>query len=145
MSEEPKEYRLKVAWDHERGGEAIFEGKPSLRVSWPKGFEGNPEYFSPEDLFVASATICFVNSFVYFTKRMHIEFKAFECEGTGTLEQVGRSFEITKIINRARVVIESEELRSKFERALYLGAKYCFVANSMKCPVAHEGDIVVEP
>ncbi|MHA1962044.1 MAG: OsmC family protein [Candidatus Thorarchaeota archaeon] len=144
MSEEPKEYHLKVVWDHNLGTEAVFEGKPAIKGSWPKGFEGNPEYLTPEDLFVASVTVCFVNSFVYFTKRMHIEFKAFECEGTGTLEQVGRSFEITKILQRARVVIESEELRPKFERALLLGAKYCFVANSMKCPVVHADEIIVE-
>lgn len=144
MSEEPKEYYLKVVWNHEQGGEVSFEGKPSLKSSWPKGFEANPSYYSSEDLFVASATTCFVNSFVYFTKRMHIEFKALECEGIGTLEQVGRGFEITKILQRARVVIESEELRAKFERALTLGAKYCFVANSMKCPVVHDDEIVVE-
>ena len=75
---------------------------------------------------------------------MHIEFKSFECDATGVLEQVGRSFEITKIVQKTRVVIGSEELRPKIERALYLGAKYCFVANSMKCPVAHVDEIIVE-
>jgi uncharacterized OsmC-like protein len=43
----------------------------------------------------------------------------------------------------ARVVIESEDLRKKIDRALNLAAKYCFVGNSMKCPISHTTDVVV--
>ncbi|MBE0527054.1 MAG: OsmC family protein, partial [Candidatus Thorarchaeota archaeon] len=58
--------------------------------------------------------------------------------------KVDRSFEITKIEMKAKVVIESEDLREKINRALELAAKYCFVGNSMKCPISHETEVVVE-
>ena len=86
-----------------------------------------------------------MNSFVNFTKKMRITFKSIKVESVGKLEQVGRSFEITEIHSKSKVVIESEDLRKKIERALELGAKYCFVANSMKCPTYHEHEIIVEP
>jgi len=44
----------------------------------------------------------------------------------------------------ARVAIESEDLRKKIGRALELAAKYCFVGNSMKCPITHDTEIIVE-
>ncbi|MFW9945118.1 MAG: OsmC family protein [Candidatus Sifarchaeia archaeon] len=144
MGEEPKLYDVTVVWDHNEGGKVQSEGKSSIKVVKPKGEESSPDLYTPEHLFVASVAVCFMNSFIYFTRRMRIDFKSFECVGSGTLEQIGKSFEITKIEIRSRLAIESEELKPKFERALYLGAKYCFVGNSMKSSIAHENEIVVE-
>ncbi|MHA2141592.1 MAG: OsmC family protein [Candidatus Thorarchaeota archaeon] len=143
MADEPKDYTVQVVWDNKKGGEVRAENKQSIKIVRPKGDERTPDTYAPEHLFVASAAACFMNSFIYFTKRMHIEFKSFECEGTGILEQVGKSFEVTKIKIKSRVVIESEDLRSKIERAIKLGHKYCFVGNSMKTAIAYEYEIVV--
>lgn len=144
MSDESKDFEVRVVWDPVEGGKALVSGKPAIRVVRPKGFDSGPDLFTPEDLVVAAATVCFMNSFIYFTNRMHIEFRSFECEAVGTLDKVGRSFEITKIVQRARVVIHNESIRPKIKRALELGAKYCFVANSLKCPVIHEDKIIVD-
>ncbi|MGD9380962.1 MAG: OsmC family protein [Candidatus Thorarchaeota archaeon] len=143
MTEELKHYTVQVNWDHDKGGEVSAEGKQSIKMVRPKGDDSTSDMYAPEHLFVASATACFMNSFIYFTRRMHIEFKSFECEGTGILEQIGKSFEVTKIEIKSRVVIDSEELRSKIERAIYLGHKYCFIGNSMKASIAYEDEIVV--
>ena len=88
--------------------------------------------------------MCFMNGFVEFTRKMHIEFKNFECKSVGLLEKVGRSFEITRIDMQAHVVIEEEKIRKKIERALKLADKYCFIGNSMKCPIYHEDRVLVE-
>ena len=144
MSEEPRRYDVRVSWSHEEGGTVLVDNKPSIKVVRPQGGESTPSLYTPEHLFVASATVCFMNSFIYFTRRMRIEFESFQCEATGFLEKVGRSFEVTRITTRSKIVIGSEDLRPKFTRALKLGAKYCFVANSMKCPVEHDNEIIVK-
>jgi len=144
MTEDPKYYSIKVNWDDDKGGEVSSEGKHGIKIVRPKGDESTPDMYAPEHLFVASAAACFMNSFIYFTRKMHIELKSFECEGTGTLEQVGKSFEITKIEIKSKVVIDSKDLRSKIERAIYLGHKYCFIGNSMKASIAYEDEIIVE-
>ncbi|MFX1368431.1 MAG: OsmC family protein [Promethearchaeota archaeon] len=143
MGEETRGYDVRVTWDNEAGGTVLVESKPSIKVVRPQGEESAPDLYAPEHLFVAAATVCFMNSFIYFTRRMRIEFKSFECEATGFLEKVGKSFEVTRITTRSKLVIDSENLKPKFTRALELGAKYCFIANSMKCPVEHEDEIVV--
>jgi uncharacterized OsmC-like protein len=84
-----------------------------------------------------------MNGFIEFTKKMRIDFKSFECDAIGKLEKVGRSFEVTKIDISARVMVTSEEITQKIERALELAAKYCFIGNSMKCPISHETEVQV--
>ena len=137
MSDESRLFPVNLVWNGGKSGSLSVEGKAIIKT-------GEASYHSPEDLFVASATTCYMNGFVNFTEKMHINFKSFECDSVGVLEKVGRSFEITKIEMKARVVIESEDLRKKIDRSLELADKYCFVGNSMKCPISHDTEIVVE-
>ncbi len=137
MEEERKEFNVRTRWIEGPRGEVIVNGMPSIQTGMP------PEHYTPEHLLVAAVSVCLMNSFYYFTKKMHIEFRDFEVSGTGILEKVGRSFEVTKVKLYARVVISEERLRAKFERALELGAKYCFVANSLKATVEHDHEIVI--
>ena len=146
MSEEaePKYYPVRLVWTGGKSGELTVEGKPVIRTGVPSGGPDEAMFHSPEDLFVASATMCYMNGFVEFTRKMRIDFKSFECDSVGTLEKVGRSFEVTKIEMKAKVGISSEDLRKKIERALDLAARYCFIANSMKSEVSHETTVIVE-
>ena len=91
-----------------------------------------------------SVVMCYMNGFVEFTRKMRIDFKSFECDAVGTLEKVRKSFEVTKIDMKARVVIGSEDIRKKIERALELAAKYCYVGNSMKCAISHDTHVIIE-
>ncbi|MFW9843547.1 MAG: OsmC family protein [Candidatus Thorarchaeota archaeon] len=142
MNDESKSFPVKLVWTGERTGNLQVENKVTIQTGSP--MDSPVSGHSPEDLFVASATVCYMNGFVNFCDRMRIDFKSFECDSVGTLEKVGRSFEITKIEMKAKVNIESEDLRSKIDRALELAAKYCFVGNSMKCPITHTPEVVVE-
>ncbi len=144
LSEDSQNFNVRLAWTGGKSGDVMVEHKPTIKIGTPPESEGEDEFHSPEDLFVASATACYMSGFVEFTKKMHINFKSFECDSTGKLESVGRSYEITRIDMKARVVIESDSLKGKMERALELAAKYCFVGNSMKCPITHVTEVLVE-
>jgi len=143
MSEEPKYFPVKLEWTGGKSGKVTVEGKADIKTGVPLG---DPEFtfHSPEDLFVASATVCYMNGFVNFCEKMRISFKSFECDSIGVLEKVDRSYEITRIEMNAKVVIDTEDLRQKIDRALELAAKYCFVGNSMKCPITHNTEVIVQ-
>ncbi|MDH4212428.1 MAG: OsmC family protein [Candidatus Odinarchaeota archaeon] len=143
MSEDPVYFPVRLVWTGGKSGEISIERKAIIRTGTPLGDSSEVNYHTPEDLFVASATVCYMNGFINFTRKMRIEFKAFVCDAIGTLEKVDRSFEITKIEMKTTVEIESEDLRDRINRALELAAKYCFVGNSMKCPISHDIEIVV--
>lgn len=143
MSEDAKLYPVRLVWTGGKSGNLIVEGKIPIKTGVPSGGSGEKKFHSPEDLFVASATICYMNGFVEFTEKMRIEFKSFECDAVGILEKVGRSSEVTKIEMTARVEVASEEIRNRINRALELAAKYCFIGNSMKCPIVHSTEVIV--
>ena len=143
MSNESHEYLVKIDWTHGRVGDLTVKGKPKIQISTPPEFDGPEGVISPEDLFVAAATSCLMTTFITFTEKMHIEFKSFSCEGLGTLERVEKGFQFTKILLKAKVVVESEDLIPKAERALELAGKYCLVSNSMKCPTEHVNEVTV--
>ena len=142
MSDEPKLFPVTLVWTGDRSGDLSVKNKVTIKTGSP--MDSPAMGHSPEDLFVASATVCYMNGFVNFCKRMRIEFESFECDSVGTLEKVGRSFEITRIEMKAKVTINSEDLRNKIDRALELAAKYCFVGNSMKCPITHIPEVIVK-
>ena len=141
--DEPKYYPVKLVWTGGKSGDLQVEGKVVIKTGVPSGSPEETMLHSPEDLFVASATMCYMNGFVEFTRKMRIEFKSFECVAVGTLEKVGRSFEVTKIDTESKIVIGSEDIRNKIDRALELAAKYCYVGNSMKCPITHATEVVI--
>jgi peroxiredoxin-like protein len=143
MTDDAHEYMVSVDWKHDRVGNLSVAGKPNVEVSSPPEFDGPEGIISPEDLFVAAATSCFMTTFVTFTKKMRFDFKSFSCEGKGTLERVDKGFQFTKLLLKAKVEVESEELKPKAERALELAGKYCLVSNSMKCPTEHENVVSV--
>ena len=143
MTDETHEYMVNVDWKHGKVGDLSIEGKPKVEFATPPEFDGPEGIISPEDLFVASAATCLMTTFVTFTKKIRFDFKSFSCEGHGTLERVDKGFQFTKLLLKARVVVESEDLKPKAERALELAGKYCLVSNSMKCPTEHENEVVV--
>ncbi len=143
MTDDTHEYLVTVDWKHGRIGDLSVEGKSKVEVSAPPEFDGPEGIISPEDLFVAAATSCFMTTFVTFSKKMRFEFKSFSCDGHGTLERVDKGFQFTKLLLKAKVEVESEDLKPKAERALELAGKYCLVSNSMKCPTEHENTVVV--
>ncbi|MHA1137317.1 MAG: OsmC family protein [Candidatus Thorarchaeota archaeon] len=143
MSDDSHEYLVKLDWIHGKVGNLSVDGKPKIQVATPPEFDGPEGIISPEDLFVAAATSCLLTTFVTFSKKMHFEFKSFSCDGHGTLGRVEKGFQFTKLLLKAKVVVESEELVPKAERALELAGKYCLVTNSMKCPTEHENEVTV--
>jgi len=137
MTDEPREFNVAIKWIEGPFGEVIVPGMPTIRTGMP------PTYHTPEHLLVAAVITCFMNSFVYFTRRMRIEFESFEAHGRGVLERVGRSFEVARIDVNAMVKVANEALTKKIERALELGGKYCFVGNSLKSSVKYDYEVVV--
>ncbi|MCF2137121.1 MAG: OsmC family protein [Candidatus Thorarchaeota archaeon] len=145
MTEDSHDYEVRIDWTHDRIGDLIIEGKPTIQIATPPQFDGGvPGIISPEDLFVASAATCVMTTFVTFAQKLRFDYKAFSCKGIGRVERAEKGFLFTKIVLKATVVIESEDLRHKAERALELAGKYCLVSNSMKCEVEHENTVVVE-
>ena len=136
------EYAIKVNWDPQdvpyvRIGTLAAEGIPDgITVTTPPEFrQGIPEHWSPEHLFVGSAAVCLMTTFLAIAQTSKLEFEQFRLESTGILDDVDvdghKQEQITEIHERFYLQLTNagdEEKADVIEKS----KKLCLIANSMK-------------
>ena len=120
-----------------------FPGKPSIRGTSAPAFRGDPAVTNPEDLLVASLSMCHFLSYVAICALKGVNVIAYDDDATGKMERVEKTFKFTDVLLRPHVTIapgsDPELARSIHERA----HRDCFIANSVNFPVRHEPVITV--
>jgi peroxiredoxin-like protein len=126
-------YTTTVTWERDRIGELSSPTLPDLTVATPPEFpKGVPNTWSPEHLFVASANICLMTTFLAIAENSNFEFKSFRSEATGKLEKVDGKFMISEIELRPVVTIKDESKKEKAIRLIEKSEAACLISNSMK-------------
>lgn len=138
-------YQMDVRWTGDRNADLVLDGKPVLPVAPPPEFGGPEGVTSPEDLFVASAVVCFWSTFLVMAKKADFEFETFSCGADGKLEFIkGRGLLFTKIDLYPKVTIADRERIPEVEEALVRAKKYCLVTNSMNTEVEVHSEVEVK-
>jgi organic hydroperoxide reductase OsmC/OhrA len=138
-------YKTNVKWTEGRVGILSEEGMPDLTVATPPEFpKGVPNIWSPEHLFVASANICLMTTFLAVAENSKLDFVSYDCEATGKLERVDGKFMISEIILVPTVIITDENLREKTERLLQKSEANCLISRSMKSKMILKTNILVK-
>ena len=122
-----------------------IDGKPQMTVSTPVDFwaEAPEGLVSPEDLFVASALSCYGVSLSGVAKRFHAEFTDFSLSATGTLQKGEHGWEFEKIRINASISVPTMKDKKRMQKAAERAHTYCLVANSMKCPIELDYDVII--
>jgi organic hydroperoxide reductase OsmC/OhrA len=146
MSEEVHKYSTFSRWVKDKIVTIEIDGKNIFQVATPLDFwpESPTDKLSPEDLFVASAASCYGASLSGTSKRFHAELKDFEIRAVGTLQKGELGWEFEQITIEAKIIVPTEKDKKKMVKAAERAHTYCVVANSMKCPVHLEYDILVK-
>ncbi|MBN1836184.1 MAG: OsmC family protein [Spirochaetales bacterium] len=141
---ERHEYRTSVRWEAERKGALSAPGLPDLTVATPPEFPGgHPGIWSPEHLFVASAEVCIMTTFLAIAANSKLEFKQYSSSAEGILEKTDSGYMFTEITVKPRVVISDEAQRDRTLRILEKSEKACLISNSMKTAVHLQPEVVV--
>ena len=136
-------YETKVTWTEGRKGELSEPTMPTIEISTPPEFpKGVPNTWSPEHLFVASANICLMTTFLAIAENSKLEFKSFECDGTGKLEKVDGRFMISEIVLKPKVVVIEEKDIDRAKRIVEKAENHCLISNSMKTEIKLEMEVV---
>ncbi len=137
-------YSTKVKWEEGRIGELSESNFPNIKVATPPEFTGGVAgIWSPEHLYVASANICLMTTFLAIAENSKFNFSSFECEGIGKLEKVDGKFIISEIELKPKVVIEDEKDKEKALRLIEKSEKACLISNSMKSKIILNPNILV--
>ena len=139
-------YEVGLVWLDQRVGKLTAPGLPeSIMVATPPQFpKGVDKIWSPEHLFVAAINSCYMTTFLAIAENSKLEFKSFECNAKGKLEQVDGKYIISEVTVFPKVVITSENERERTERILKKTEANCLISNSVKSTVLMRTEILVE-
>lgn len=131
-------YQTTVRWTDHRKGIISCPGKPDVEVATPPEFKGHEGIWSPEDLFVASANICLMTTFIAVAERAGLAFSAYESAAEGRLELVEGKFQFTAITIKPTITVESDADAAKAKELIEKAEANCLISNSMKATVTLE-------
>lgn len=131
-------YQTTVRWTDHRKGIISCPGKPDVEVATPPDFKGHEGIWSPEDLFVASANICLMTTFIAVAERAGLAFSAYESAAEGRLELVEGKFQFTAITIKPTITVESDADAAKAKELIEKAEANCLISNSMKATVTLE-------
>lgn len=134
-------YHTSVKWTEQRKGVISCAGKPDIQVATPPEFKGHEGIWSPEDLFVASANICVMTTFLAVAERAGLAFRSYESSAEGRLELVDGKFQFTEIILKPVITLPPGGDAAKAKELIEKAEANCLISNSMKARVHLDASI----
>ena len=136
-------YRTQVHWTSGRRGEATAEGRPSLAVSSPPEFQGEPGLWTPEELFLGSLNACTMQTFLAYARHKGLAFSSYACSAEGTLASVERKYRFTEVTLRPVLTVNAEAEIERARQILSDAHRDCFISNSITSKVNLEPELYV--
>lgn len=132
------QYNVNLKWNSDRVGEVSSpELNSKIEVAtppqFPKGVEG---VWSPEHFYTAAVNSCFMTTFLAIAENSRLEFKEFNCNAVGVLDQVDGKYLMTEVVLNPTLVITKEEDKEKALRVLDKSEKACLISNSINSKVS---------
>ena len=131
-------YQTSVKWTEQRKGMISCAGKPDVEVATPPEFKGHENIWSPEDLFIASANVCLMTTFLAVAERAGLAFSSYESTAEGRLELVEGKFQFTAITIRPSITLKLGGDAAKAKELIEKAEHNCLISNSMKAEVTLE-------
>jgi organic hydroperoxide reductase OsmC/OhrA len=136
-------YNVNITWNKDRKGmmcspELNLDGSSDacLEVATPPEFpKGIPGIWSPEHLFTAAVSSCFMTTFLSLAENSKLDFKSFTCNSSGKLDQINGKLQMTDVSLEPMLIIVSEDDREKALKVLAKTESACLITNSIKAKV----------
>jgi len=140
------QYDTTLVWTDKRSGKLEASGLPTLAVSSPLEFGGEAGKWTPEHLFVASAHVCLMATFLAIAELSKLGVKGWSSSATGKLEkQEGQGWIFTAIDVDARIQVARGADLERAARLVEKAERNCLVSKSMKTPAKLRAHITEGP
>ncbi len=138
-------YNTEVKWGEGRTGKLSSEGMEDIGIATPPEFpRGVPNIWSPEHLFVASANICLMTTFLAIAENSKLNFISYSSGGKGKVERVDGKFFITQIELTPKILVPNERDKERALRIIEKSEKACLISRSMKSEIILKPEITVK-
>lgn len=138
-------YNVKLDWTEGRIGTLRSDVlDDSFEVATPPEFPGGVEgIWSPEHLFVASVSSCFMTTFTAIAEYSKLTFSGLSVPATGTMSNEFGKFVISEIILRPILIITDKNQKDKALRILQKAEEACLISNSINSKVVLESEVLI--
>lgn len=138
-------YDVELNWGEGRQGTLSSDKlNDTIEVATPPEFPGGVEgIWSPEHLFVASVSSCFMTTFGAIAEYSKLNYEGLKVPATGTMSNESGKFVMTEIILRPELVIMDEDQKEKALRILQKAEEACLITRSIKTEVKLEPEVLV--
>ena len=142
---EKHEYEVDLQWKEGRIGILSSDKLDDrIEVATPPEFPGGIEgIWSPEHLYVASVSSCFMTSFTAVAEYSKLSFEELTVPATGVMSNETGKYVITEIILRPTLTISDESKKDKALRILQKAEEICLITRSIKTEVKLEPNIAI--
>lgn len=131
-------YHVDLDWEHKRSGKLRIQGIPSIAISAPQEFSGDPGRWTPEHLLTAATASCFMTTFMAIAEIQKLEVHSFKMIAFGRLEKVpGEGYRFTEMTLSPEISVATEDIE-KALRVIEKAERNCFISNSLKAKVQVE-------
>ncbi|TVQ67813.1 MAG: OsmC family peroxiredoxin [Balneolaceae bacterium] len=142
---EEHNYSVTIEWDGGRIGtmhSAALEQK--VQVATPPEFPGGVEgIWSPEHLFTAAVSSCFMTSFTAIAEYSKFEFDALKVESEGVMSKEEGKFVMSRIILRPVLTIQDPSKEKKAHRLMEKAEEICLISRSIKSEIVFEPQVKI--
>ncbi|MEX0685394.1 MAG: OsmC family protein [Balneolales bacterium] len=138
-------YEVELNWNEGRLGtlsSSILDSE--IEVATPPEFPGGLEgIWSPEHLFVASVSSCFMTSFTAIAEFSKFDFESLIVKTSGILSKKDGKFVMSKIHLNPVLTINNEKDEKKGYRLLEKAEQICLISRSIKSEIVLEPDVMI--
>lgn len=137
MTNFPHVYTTQVQGTNDVTLKLSAEKLPDISITPPKEFGGPEDHWSPETLFSASISTCFVLTFKAIARGKKLEWKDIMVEVDAYLDKVENTLSFTKAELFVTLYIPASEVGKEdiYLKALQRAEETCLITNSIKASV----------
>lgn len=138
-------YDVKVEWRDGRIGEMSSPAlDQKMDVATPPEFPGGVDgVWSPEHLFTAAVSGCFMTSFTAIADYSKFDFESLIVESSGVMSKIDGKFVMSKIILKPVLTITDDSNIKKAHRLLEKAEQICLISRSIKSEIVLEPEVNV--
>ncbi|WP_428234831.1 OsmC family protein [Gracilimonas sp.] len=138
-------YDVDLKWEHDRIGTLSSDKlDDNIEVATPPEFPGGIEgTWSPEHLFIASISSCFMTTFAAIAEYSKLDYESLDVPSTGVLAKVEGKYAIKEVYLKPRLVISDEKAKDKAYRILEKAEEACLISRSVKTEIILEPKVTI--
>ena len=134
-----------VGYDHYARAHEISAApaEAKLKLSGDPAFRGDPKLINPEQLLVMAASSCQLLSFLAVAARKRLDVVEYEDHAEGFMPEDDKPVRLTRIVLKPRIVVKGTADEAAVRKAVEIGHRECYIANSLKTDITVEPEIII--